>query len=56
MEDEKETEKVDEYEKDKTGVRSRTTVIYPAADSVQTFKSLRNNSLAEDFLSDCTFC
>lgn len=40
MEDEKETEKVDEHETDKQEEERGTSFIYPAADSLKTFRSL----------------
>lgn len=45
MEDETETERVDEYEKDKQAQERGSSFLYPATDSLQTFKSLKNNAL-----------
>lgn len=43
MEDEKETEKDDEYEKHEQGEERWSSFMHPAARSPRTFKSLKNN-------------
>lgn len=59
MEDEKETEKLDEYEKDKQAEERPTSFIhlhYSATDSLQTFRNLPCCSRTDDLLSVFTFC